>query len=113
MVVTPVPSICERTAYFCQELDELTTRFDWPGLTGVGLIESRTTHQMTGAVPSERRYYITSDPAMTSESFLELTRRHWSIESMHWVLDVVFGEDASRIIDRRAAENFGLCGVRR
>jgi predicted transposase YbfD/YdcC len=33
-------------------------------------------------------------------------RGHWSIENgLHWVLDVVFREDARRVYDRTAAEN--------
>ena len=36
-------------------------------------------------------------------------RNHWKIENnLHWQLDVSFGEDHSRIQDRRGAENFGL-----
>ena len=32
-------------------------------------------------------------------------RGHWSIESMHWHLDVTFREDANTTIDKMAAQN--------
>ncbi len=36
-------------------------------------------------------------------------RRHWCVENgLHWVLDVDFGEDASRMRDRNAARNLAL-----
>ena len=38
-------------------------------------------------------------------------RGHWSIESMHWHLDVTFGEDASQAMDRIASQN--LSAVRK
>lgn len=56
----------------------------------------------------ERRYYISSLTTSASH-LLSVTRRHWSIEnSMHWVLDVVFNEDASRIRKGNGAHNFAI-----
>ncbi len=38
-----------------------------------------------------------------------MVRRHWAIENeLHWVLDVVFNEDQSRIRHGYAAENAGI-----
>ncbi len=55
----------------------------------------------------EVRYYISSRPAKVSE-FADSVRKHWGIESMHWILDVVFREDASRIRTGHATENMSF-----
>ncbi len=55
----------------------------------------------------EVRYYISSRPAKVNE-FANSVRKHWGIESMHWVLDVVFGEDASRIRTGNATQNMSF-----
>lgn len=45
----------------------------------------------------------------TAEQLGRLIRRHWAIENeLHWVLDVVFGEDANRTRDRNASANLGV-----
>ena len=45
----------------------------------------------------ERRYFINSIPA-EAPRFAKAVRGHWGVENrLHWRLDVVFGEDASRI----------------
>ncbi|MBW2737015.1 MAG: ISAs1 family transposase [Deltaproteobacteria bacterium] len=98
----------ERKAYLCRDLRYLTTSGDWLGLNGVGLIETQTTNERTGEVSQEQRYYILSNPSLTAEDLLLQTREHWSVESMHWIMDVVFGEDSCRILNRQAAENFSL-----
>lgn len=97
-----------RTAYLSFDLGYLTTAKDWPGLQAVGMVVSETTNEATGEVSTDTRYYVLSHRALSATKLLELTRGHWSVESMHWVLDVVFKEDAARIMNRRAAENFSL-----
>jgi predicted transposase YbfD/YdcC len=53
--------------------------------------------EMNGKTTEETAFYITSLDA-TPEKLLELSREHWKIESLHWLLDVVFSEDDCRIL---------------
>lgn len=39
------------------------------------------------------------------ETLSRAVRGHWSVESMHWHLDVTFREDANKTIDKTAAQN--------
>ena len=80
-------------------------RRKWKNLTSIGQVITMTEHD--GKQSSAVRYYISSrDPKV--KEFAHSVRTHWSIESMHWVLDVVFGEDASRIRNGDGTENFGF-----
>ncbi len=57
---------------------------------------------------SEVRFYISSLPA-NAKTFGNAVRAHWGIEtSLHWVLDVAFREDQSRIRKDNAPENFAI-----
>jgi len=78
---------------------------DWKGLKSIGQVV--TNIECNGKTISDVRFYISSREPKVRE-FATSTRGHWSIESMHWVLDVVFAEDASRIRNGDGAENFGF-----
>lgn len=85
-------------------LDEVEEKEKWKNLTTLGVVESHRT--IDGVTTLSHRYYISS-LELTAEQFSQCVRGHWGIEnSLHWVLDVAFGEDACRIQDRNAAENF-------
>ena len=91
-------------------LDDLLELLDlkarWSKLTSVACIES--TREIAGRVETEKRYVISSLPA-DSHRILHAVRTHWGIENgLHWCLDVTFGEDASLIRLRNAAQNFSF-----
>src|ERR671929_292566 len=81
---------------------------DWPELSTVLAVETIRGVTGTGKVEAEIRYFLTScgdDPATLARAI----RRHWSVENgLHWVLDVTFREDDSRVRDRNAARNLAL-----
>lgn len=78
----------------CQ-IDTLKTQHNWDGLSAIGCIETKV--ERDGEIVSERRYYIAS-LAMGAKAFANAVRAHWGIENqLHWVLDVVFHDDLSRL----------------
>jgi predicted transposase YbfD/YdcC len=79
----------------------------WLGLLTLVMVVRVVTCQATGAESREVSYYISS-LRPNAQRISRAIRSHWGIESMHWVLDVVFREDARRLYDRTAAENTAL-----
>lgn len=76
----------------------------WPGLQSVAMVKSRRI--IGDMVQTETRYYLSSLPA-DARRLNALVRTHWRIENqLHWVLDVVFDEDQSRIRSGYADQNF-------
>ena len=79
---------------------------DWAGLASVGQVVSLTTRD--GKETSEVRFYISSLPPHITR-FAAAVRGHWGIEnSLHWVLDMTFDEDHSRIRKDHGPDNFAL-----
>lgn len=61
-----------------------------------------------GKIKEESRYFITS-LSQDAEQLAKYIRGHWSIENqLHWVLDVDFNEDNSRIRKDNAPENLAV-----
>ena len=80
----------------------------WPGLRTLVMVVRVVTCQMTGVTTTETSYYISSLQP-NARRIGKAIRGHWSIENgLHWVLDVVFREDARRLYDRTVAENTAL-----
>jgi len=78
----------------------------WAGLNAIGRALRECTQN--GKTTEETRYYIVSF-AQGGVRFAGGVRGHWSIEnSLHWVLDVTFGEDDCRIRSGYGAENFAV-----
>jgi len=79
---------------------------DWQGLATIGQVISIT--ERGGKECSDVRYYISSLPPGV-QRFAQAVRGHWGIEnSLHWVLDVTFDEDRSRIRKDHGPDNFAL-----
>jgi predicted transposase YbfD/YdcC len=79
---------------------------DWPGLRSVAMVES--IRQIAGqAATTECRYYISSLEGRDAQAMGSAIRGHWGIENrLHWLLDMTFQEDQSRIRKGYGAENY-------
>lgn len=64
--------------------------------------------RVVNGVRTSTTHYDLSSHAGKAEQMAKFLRGHWGIESMHWVLDVVFGEDDSRVRERHAGANLAM-----
>ena len=79
---------------------------DWPGLRSLAMVEAP--RQVGGqAATTESRYYISSLDGQSARAMGASIRGHWGIENrLHWLLDMTFQEDQSRIRKGHGAENY-------
>jgi predicted transposase YbfD/YdcC len=76
----------------------------WEGLKSIGVVTSQCLRD--GKETIKVRYYISS-LAMGVTRFARAVRSHWGIENTcHWVLDMTYREDESRIREKTLRENF-------
>ena len=92
-----------RTTTVIHDADWLRDRHDWPALKSVVMVES--IREAGDKTEPETRFYITS-LAMTAAQLAPVIRSHWMVESMHWVMDMVFRDDECRVRTEHAPANF-------
>lgn len=79
---------------------------EWSGLQSLVVVQSQ--RRLWNKDTSETRYFLSS-LSTDAATFARYIRAHWGIENqLHWCLDVVFNEDASRIRKDHAPRNFSL-----
>lgn len=101
-----------RTYRVSHQVDWYAAERSYPGaprfaqLTTIALVESRI--ERGDKIESERRSYICSRP-LSAAAFAAAARGHWAIENkLHWVLDVTFREDLSRLRTGHGAKNMAV-----
>jgi len=96
----------ERSVFVYNNIDNIDP--EWKGLQQIIQVDRITNHIRSEKITSQTQYYISS----LNENAQNLNRGirgHWGVENrLHWVKDVVFKEDASRIKIGNAPQNISL-----
>jgi hypothetical protein len=99
----------QRTRHLYTDLSHLENKGRWKNLKSFIKIEKQAYHKATGKTVHETRYHI-SNIAKDAARLNRMVRKHWSVENrLHWLLDVVFGEDYARKRTGASAENSIWC----
>ncbi len=95
-----------RRCYAFDQIDCLHAPERWPELTSFAVIASERT--IKGKTTLEYRFYISSLPADAARLNRSI-RQHWRVEnSLHWCMDVAFGDDTMRARTDNSAHNFAV-----
>ena len=97
-----------RRCYLYNDFSHIEEPSKWENLKAIVRIEAERYIKSTGQTQKETRLYITSCEG-SAKTISAAIRAHWGVEnSLHWILDVSFGEDASRKREGHAAQNFSI-----
>jgi DNA-binding response OmpR family regulator len=84
----------------------IATLAEWKGSQSIAMVQAE--RQVGDQATVKRRYFISSLKS-DAQLLLHAVRAHWGIENkVHWVLDITFREDDSRIRKGNGAENFAV-----
>ena len=97
-----------RTAYvipFAGLKREKLCNEEWPKLACIGAIHREFE---TAAKKTDEWHYYISSRELTAEELLRTARMEWTVETMHWLLDVRFDEDKCRVEDTNIQRNLNM-----
>ena len=94
-----------RTAFVTTNINWLEQKKEWTNLMCIGAIHTESTTKK--GTSSEWHYYLSSRE-LTAEQLLHHARMEWSVESMHWLLDVHFEEDWCRIESKDVQQSLNM-----
>ena len=95
----------KRSAYTKEDIKWLYGKQQWEGLTCIGAIR-REVKSKKGE--SDQWSYYISSKKLSAEQLLYYARSQWSVETMHWLLDVHFREDFCMVADKNLQENLNI-----
>ena len=95
----------KRSAFVTENIEWLQGREAWEGLSCIGAVH--TEFETKKGKTEEWHYYISSRK-LTAEELLHHARMEWTVETMHWMLDVHFGEDFCRVEDQNVQQNLNM-----
>jgi predicted transposase YbfD/YdcC len=102
----------QRVVTVARDVDWLSGERRFPGELrqpdAAAVIKVESKAELKDRCRYETRYYISSSTA-PAEKLAQAVRGHWRIENqLHWVLDVVFNEDQSRLRKGHGARNMAV-----
>lgn len=95
----------KRTAFVPTQIEWLEQRKEWKNLKCIGAIHTEISSKK--GVSSEWHYYLSSRP-LTAKELLHHARMEWTIETMHWLLDVHFEEDSCRVENKEVQQSLNM-----
>ena len=95
-----------RTAFTTDDVSWQVGGRQWPALKCIGAV--CTQFEDKNGKKSEQWHYYISSRNLSAKELLHHARQEWSVETMHWLLDVLFGEDGCRIQTKTAQQNLNM-----
>ncbi len=95
-----------RRHWVAHDIDWLQQRHHWPGLAAIAMIERQ---REVGAKTTHTRHFYIASLAAGAARIANAARTHWHIANrLHWVLDVVFHDDLSRLRTNHGPQNMAI-----